>query len=620
VASAAVRRLFLLALIAIGRSGLTCSAAERRGRGQRSRPFQYYDADFTVAQDAPSTRWRPSPPSSIGAARHLPYWDVAKSEQPTVPAEARDHLDPARRRPAPVPDAVEDGERFRCEDRQPRHDAAVAPMSTSSATASRASSIPAAPGENRRFATRPATRTRHRRFLERRSPSWNNEIQRVHIGRPCPPTSPARSVRSAGRRTRLHRSDRAWQHRRFSAVSLPPRTPPRCVRGRRARAAADQPGRGRTRGPILGQSVTGVAWSSACRWRRRPPTSRYRTTVEPPPVPRAVRAAPGLDPCRPSNPHRERAQERSDRTLFTSASVAGRTEAAATVARQEHRRTRSVGRLARSPWRRHALKINTTRCRVRRDNSAHSGQNSARQDRHGAAVKKGPSRTVCWPAQENVGPHGGHGPPRSSRCAASSAGFPATCGACRSRCSSPSRCARGPTVGTRRTEAGRQLCRRQADPPAIGHRPARPGSTSAPARISTAPTSVRRCGGHCRVVGEEVQDTTGAVAPQPGWYRHRRDRLACRCSAAEFRQLRIGRCHRRSGPTPHRSRPSSSSSSSGDERGGRGVAEEEGAARGEIPLIWYCDSVLILIGFGLGSTRSVRRRAGVRRCLASTLS
>ena len=84
-------------------------------------------------------------------ARHLPVLGRRQPEQPAGAAEARDHLDPARRRAGPVPDAV--GGRRTVpggQDRRSRTStSAMAPTSSRSATPSPACSTPAPPAPTR---------------------------------------------------------------------------------------------------------------------------------------------------------------------------------------------------------------------------------------------------------------------------------------------------------------------------------------------------------------------------------------------------------------------------------------------------------------------------------------
>ena len=87
--------------------GRWCSAAARRPAADDPVVFSNYKADFVVnARRPPRRRGDHHRRVPQRPPRHLPVLGRRQPEQPAGAAEARDHLDPARRRAGAVPDAV----------------------------------------------------------------------------------------------------------------------------------------------------------------------------------------------------------------------------------------------------------------------------------------------------------------------------------------------------------------------------------------------------------------------------------------------------------------------------------------------------------------------------------
>ena len=103
-----IRWLILLALITFGLLWpLVFSGGSAASDVADPVVFSNYKADFVVNSERPARRGRDDHRRiSQRPPRHLPVLGRREPEQPPRAAEARDHLDPARRRAGVVPDAV----------------------------------------------------------------------------------------------------------------------------------------------------------------------------------------------------------------------------------------------------------------------------------------------------------------------------------------------------------------------------------------------------------------------------------------------------------------------------------------------------------------------------------
>ena len=296
--------LFLLALIAIGLLWPhVLSSGGGPSTGSDPVVFSNYEAEFTVAQDgtldAVETITGEFPSGRHGIFR---YWDVANQNSPRVRQKPEITSILLDGEPAPYQMSWEDGERFR-----------VAKIGDPDSTLSWGTHVyelryripgvldPGSTGENRPFATTKGdTNSTSVFFWNVVAPSWNNEIQRVHI-RATLPADVTGAQCAVGRGEGSACTDLTVRGNtvEFSAAGLPPRTPVTL------RAGVDVPVPPRISLPwsytwdrILGQSVAGVAWIlglsvvagvGGYRW--------YRTTVEPDPgFPLQYAPPPGLGP------------------------------------------------------------------------------------------------------------------------------------------------------------------------------------------------------------------------------------------------------------------------------------------------------------------------------------
>ena len=177
--------LFLLSLIAIGLLWPHVLSSGG-GAGTAADPvvFSNYEADFTVAQDGTLDAVE-TITGEFPSGRHgiFQFWDVANQNSPRVRQKPEITSILMDGEPAPYQMQWEDGERFR-----------VAKIGSPDTTLSPGTHVyeirytipgvldPGSTGENKQF----ATTTGHPNstsafFWNVVAPSWNNEIQRVHI-------------------------------------------------------------------------------------------------------------------------------------------------------------------------------------------------------------------------------------------------------------------------------------------------------------------------------------------------------------------------------------------------------------------------------------------------------
>ncbi|MDT5194753.1 MAG: hypothetical protein QOH20_1507, partial [Mycobacterium sp.] len=400
-----MRRLFgwllLLGLIAVGLLWPhVLSSAGGAGAANDPVVFSNYQADFTVSEDGTLDAVE-TITGEFPSGRHgiFQFWDVANQNSPRVRQKPEITSILLDGEPAPYQMLWEDRERLR-----------VAEIGDPDTTLSPGTHVyeirytipgvldPGSTGANKQFATSTGDPNSTSAFYWNViAPSWNNQIQRAHI-RATLPGDVTGAQCSVGRGNGSACTDLtvAGNTVEFSAGGLPPRTPVTL------RAGVDVPVPPRISLPwsytwdrILGQSVTGVAWIlglsvvagvGAYLW--------YRTTVEPPPgFPLQYAPPPGLGPVQTEYIRTESVPKNGlTATLF----YLGERGLVELKQAGDGWRVQSIAE--RAAWAdvdpvtvavAHALKINTPGAEFEANESVHSGQKlSTAKTAMAAAVKK----------------------------------------------------------------------------------------------------------------------------------------------------------------------------------------------------------------------------------------
>ena len=565
--------LFLLGLVAVGLLWpLAFNGGSTAAPATDPVVITNYQADFTVAEDgtldAVETITGEFPSGRHGIFR---YWDVANQNSPRVRQKPEITSILLDGEAAPYQLLWEDGERFR-----------VAKIGDPDSTLSAGTHVyelryaipgvldPGSTGENRQFATTEGDPNSTSAFFWNViAPSWNNVIQRVHVRATLPAdVTGAQCSVGFGLGTACADLTVDGNTVEFTTGGLNPRTPVTL------RAGVDVPTPPRISLPwsygwdrILGQSVTGAAWVLGLSvvaglvgflW--------YRTTVEPPPgFPVQYAPPPGLGPVQ---------------TEYIRTESVPRNGLTATLFYLAERGLVELNQVGDKEWNVHgmapgrawadvdpvsiavgsALKVMSPGSEFEAEKTVTAGKklNKAKTDMAAAVRKWAIDGGLLVKRKRSSGSARSTRSPRSSWSAASSAGDSRSpCGVCRSRRSSPPRCGHGPTASA---PAGRRQVascgRRRADstvccPPTRR----RPGSTSAPARTSTALTSRSRSRRARQPCGRRSIRTRRVTL------RHNRVGTTRRPPPAGLRGARAARtstvsnrrCRRRSAHTPRRS-------------------------------------------------------------------
>ncbi|MDT5326269.1 MAG: hypothetical protein QOF25_3421, partial [Mycobacterium sp.] len=533
-----MRRLFgwliLLGLIAVGLLWpFVLSSAGGAGAASDPVVFSNYRADFTVSEDgtldAVETITGEFPSGRHGIFR---YWDVANQNSPRVRQKPEITSILLDGEPVSYQMLWEDGERFR-----------VAKIGDPDNTVWPGTHVyevrytipgvldPGSTGEHRQFATTTGDPNSTSAFFWNViAPSWNNQIQRVHIRATLPAdVTGAQCTVGFGVGNPCTNLTVDGNTVEFSAGGLAPRTPVTL------RAGVDVPTPPRISLPwsyswdrILGQSVTGVAWVlglsvvaglGAYLW--------YRTTVEPSPgFPIQYAPPPGLGPVQAEYIRTESVpKDGLTATLFY---LAERGLLELTQVGDKQWNVRSVAE--RAAWADldpvsvavgHALTVNTPGAEF---DTLKSGQklNRAKTDM-AAAVKKWAidDGLMVTRKKELWIRTAGMVAAILAVCGFFRWGFPTTMwGLPFATFFAATVRAWGDGVGTRRTEAGRQLWSQAGG----FHRLLSTDSAEtrfdfgARKDLYSAYVPFAVAAGTAALWAKKYKDTTGAVAPQPGWY------------------------------------------------------------------------------------------------------